>query len=123
MKKTRGFTLIELVVVMVILSILAVVAIPQFVDLRQSARDAAVAGVAGALSSAATLNYARRMANAGGSAVAACADVEALLSGGAAPAGYTIAGGAGPIAVGAVDGTCTVTHPQGGVANFTAIGA
>jgi prepilin-type N-terminal cleavage/methylation domain-containing protein len=62
MRKNQGFTLIELIAVIAILAILAATAIPQFVDLRTDARRAATAGVAGALSSAASLAYAKSVA-------------------------------------------------------------
>jgi len=55
MKKNKGFTLIELVVVIVILGILSVVAAPKFLDISTDAKIAAVNGLSGAISSAARL--------------------------------------------------------------------
>lgn len=55
MKHSKGFTLIELVVVIVILGILAAVALPRFMDATEDAHQAAVKGVAGSLASAVVL--------------------------------------------------------------------
>jgi MSHA pilin protein MshB len=46
-KKSSGFTLIELVIVVVILGFLAVTAIPKFLDLTEQAKQANIEGMAG----------------------------------------------------------------------------
>lgn len=46
-KKSAGFTLIELVIVVVILGFLAVTAIPRFIDLSEQAQQANIEGMAG----------------------------------------------------------------------------
>lgn len=55
--QTKGFTLIELVVVIVILGILAATALPKFVDLDKEARIKAVQNAAGAIKAASELAH------------------------------------------------------------------
>ncbi|QKE65513.1 prepilin-type N-terminal cleavage/methylation domain-containing protein [Aquipseudomonas campi] len=55
MKNSKGFTLIELIVVIVILGILAAVALPRFINSAKDAHEAAVKGISGGLASAVLL--------------------------------------------------------------------
>ena len=59
MKKSSGFTLIELVVVIVILGILAATAAPKFMDLQKDARVSALNGLMGAMKRANSMVYSK----------------------------------------------------------------
>ena len=59
-RKTRGFTLVEVVVVMVILGIMAIIAIPKYVDLASSAEIASTQTSLQAIRSYAHMAFAER---------------------------------------------------------------
>lgn len=61
MNNSKGFTLIELVIVIVILGILAATAAPKFIDLTGDARAAVVKGVEGSVNSAADIAHAKAL--------------------------------------------------------------
>lgn len=56
---SRGFTLIELVIVIVILGILAASAAPKFINLQSDAKRSVVLGLKGALTSAFSMVHAK----------------------------------------------------------------
>ena len=59
MKKSSGFTLIELVIVIIVLGILAATAVPKFINIQDDAKESALKGLSGALNSAANIVYAK----------------------------------------------------------------
>lgn len=77
MKRAKGFTLIELVVVIVILGILAVTAAPKFLNLQSDARQSSLDGLKGAINGAAGIVYGKA-AVAGKDSSSAAVDVAGI---------------------------------------------
>ncbi|WP_316250566.1 type II secretion system protein [Catenovulum sp. 2E275] len=61
MKSSKGFTLIELIVVIVVLGILAVTAAPKFINIQDDAQEAVANGISASLTSAATMAHGKAL--------------------------------------------------------------
>lgn len=59
MKRSAGFTLIELIIVIVILGILAVTAAPKFINMQGDARESVLNGMSASIKTAANLVYSK----------------------------------------------------------------
>ena len=108
---SRGFTLVELIIIMIIVGILAAIVVPKFIDLRGEAAQKATDSVAAALNAASAANY--QLSRAGSDKaipIQNCQDIaEVLSTSQALPEDYEIGNLA--IAAGSWE-PCIVTHPD-----------
>lgn len=81
MKKEKGFTLIELVIVLILLGFLAAVAVPKFVNLFDDAKKSAVKGAVASVRSAINIYYANMALKTGSAAFPPYSSLANLLNG------------------------------------------
>lgn len=74
MKRSAGFTLIELVIVIIILGILAVTAAPKFLNLQKDARESTLKGLKAAMESSASIVYSKAVIQGSETSSAAAVD-------------------------------------------------
>jgi len=61
LNNSKGFTLVELIIIIVILGILAAVAVPRYINMMAEAADSAARAILGGLRGAATIVYTNRI--------------------------------------------------------------
>ncbi len=106
LRNSKGFTLIELIIIIIILGIISAVAIPKYIDMKTEAQKGAAKGILGALASADSILFSKYLV--AGSTV--------NYTGGDVIGNANLSGGATAAISGAVG---TITLPNAATYTFT----
>jgi MSHA pilin protein MshA len=107
LRNSKGFTLIELIIIIIILGIISAVAIPKYIDMKTDAQKGTAKGIIGALASAESILFAKYVLDNAQTYNNASIVANANVSGGASAT------------VPAASGSGTVTLPNGATYTFT----
>lgn len=128
MKRSQGFTLLEVIVVIAILGVIGAVAVAKFVDLTTDAGNSAAAGVASALISGSSMNYSLSLAKGAANpavvrinGVTACSSLATALLSGYSSNEFTITGSStASCATAGETFSCTVASTKSGATQIIA---